>query len=193
MARAFLTLYETMADRKWLQRAEDTAQFAADHFKGEAGYLAFAGSLGGKLTPKPEVDENTAFARLTNLLNRYTGEATDRARAEHAMRFLAAPGVAARRGFLVGGILLADRELSRPRLHLTVVGSKGDAKARSLFNAALRQPEPYKRVEWWDRKEGPLPNADVEYPVFDQAAAFVCTERSCSAPIFDPAQIASLS
>ena len=193
LARAFLTLYEATADRKWLQRAEETAQFAADHFKSGAGYLAFAGSLGGKLAPKPQVDENTAFARLANLLNHYTGNAADRARAEHAMRYLAAPGVAARRGFLVGGILLADRELSRPPLHLTVVGGKNDPKARQLFAAALRQPAPYKRVEWWDEKEGPLPNPDVEYPALDRAAAFVCTERSCSAPIFDEAKISAFS
>ena len=191
MARAFLTLYEVSADRKWLHRADATAQFAADHFRGEAGYLAFTGSLGGKLSPKPQVDENTAFARLTNLLQHYTGNAADRTRAEHEMRYLAAPGVAERRGFLVGGILLADREMSRPPLHLTVVGRKTDPKARELFAAALRQPAPYKRVEWWDQKEGPLPNADVEYPSFDQAAAFVCTERSCSAPIFDGARISA--
>jgi uncharacterized protein YyaL (SSP411 family) len=189
MARAFLTLYEVTADRKWLRRAEETAQFAADHFQSEAGYLAFPNPLGTKLPPKAQTDENGAFARLTNLLNHYTGNAKDRARAEHAMRYLAAPGVAERRGFLVGGILLADRELSRPPLHLTIVGSKSDPKARQLFSAALRQSAPYKRVEWWDEKEGPLPNPDVKYPALDRAAAFVCTERSCSAPIFDEAKI----
>ncbi len=189
VARAFLKLYETTADRKWLQHATETAQFAADHFQSNAGYVAFTGSLGKKLAPKPQVDENTAFARLTNELNFYTGNAADRDRAEHAMHYLAAPGVAARRGFLVGGILLADRELSGPPLHLTIVGAKDDPKARELFAAALRQPAPYKRLEWWDTKEGPLPNPDVEYPTLDRAAAFVCTEKSCSAPIFDEAKI----
>jgi len=105
------------------------------------------------------------------------------------MRYLAAPSVAERRGFLVGGILLADRELSRPPLHLTIVGPKNDTSARKLFAAALRQPAPYKRMEWWDEKEGPLPNPDVPYPTLDRAAAFVCTDRSCSAPIFETAKI----
>jgi len=85
--------------------------------------------------------------------------------------------------------LLADRELSRPPLHLTIVGAKAVPQARELFAAALRQPAPYKRVEWWDEKEGPLPNPDVEYPKFDRAAAFVCTERRCSAPIFEAARM----
>jgi len=189
MARAFLTLYEVTADRKWLRLGQETAQFAAAHFQGESGYLAYANSLGGKLPPKPQVDENSAFARLTNRLNHYTGQSAAREWAEHAMRFLAAPGVAERRGFLVGGILLADRELNRPPLHLTIVGAKNDSRARDLFAAALRQPAPYKRVEWWDRKEGPLPHHDVEYPELDRAAAFVCTENTCSLPIFEPAKI----
>jgi len=189
MARAFLTLYQVTADRKWLQRAQETVQFAADHFQSAAGYVAFAHSLGEKLAPKPQTDENSTFARLTNLLRHYTGQAENRARAEHAMRYLAAPSVAERRGFLVGGILLADRELSRPPLHLTIVGPKNDTSARKLFAAALRQPAPYKRMEWWDEKEGPLPNPDVPYPTLDRAAAFVCTDRSCSAPIFETAKI----
>jgi uncharacterized protein YyaL (SSP411 family) len=104
--------------------------------------------------------------------------------AEHAMRHLAAPGIAERRGFQVGGILLSDRELSSPPLHITVVGSKNDPVARSLFLAALRQPATYKRIEWLDETEGSLRNADVEYPRLDKAAAFLCTDRSCSAPIF---------
>ena len=189
LARAFLTLYEVSADRKWLRLAEETTRFAAAHFESGAGYIAAAASLGAKLPPRPQIDENAVFARLANRLSHYTGNVKDHARAESAMRYLAAPGVAERRGFLVGGILLADWELGRPPLHLTIVGGKHDPKARALFAAALRQSAPYKRVEWSDPKEGPLPNPDMEYPAFDEAAAFVCTERRCSAPIFDGAKI----
>jgi hypothetical protein len=74
-------------------------------------------------------------------------------------------------------------------LHITIVGSKNDPTARSLFLAALKQPATYKRVEWLDDAEGPLRNADVEYPRIDKAAAFLCTERSCSAPIFTPEKL----
>lgn len=112
----FSQAYEVTADRKWLARAEETAQFAADHFRGAAGYVAFQGSLGKTLAPKPQVDENTAFARPANRLHHDAGVAAERTRAGHATRFLVAPGVEARRGFLVGGILMADRELSRPPL-----------------------------------------------------------------------------
>ena len=109
------------------------------------------------------------------------------------MAFLAAPGVAKKRGSLVGGILLADRELSVPPMHVTIVGSKKDPKARVLFAAACAQPGPYKRVEWSDPGEEKLPNPDVEFPPLEQAAAFVCTDRRCSAPIYDGARIADFT
>ncbi len=69
LARAFLTLYEVSADRKWLRLAEETAKFAADHFESGAGYVATAASLGAKLPPKPQIDENAVFARLSNRLS----------------------------------------------------------------------------------------------------------------------------
>ena len=46
-------------------------------------------------------------------------------------------------------------------------------------------PSFYKRLEWWDTREGKLPNPDVQYPSVPRAAAYVCTERTCSAPIFN--------
>ena len=81
-------------------------------------------------------------------------------------------------------MLLPDLELAGPPLHLTVVGAKDDQAARDLFQAALRYPSTYKRLEWWDHREGPLPNPDVQYPELKTAAAFVCTDRTCSTPIF---------
>jgi uncharacterized protein len=193
MARSLLTLYQVTGDRRWLQRAEETAHFAEEHFKGKVGYVAVAKALSAKLAPKPQADENVAYARLTNLLHYYTSNVTDRERAQHAMNYLAVPAVANRRGFQVGGILLADRELNAPPLHITVVGKKDDPAARQLFLAAIAQPATYKRVEGWDQGEGALPNPDVQYPEVEKAAAFICTDRRCSAPIVDPARISAVS
>src|SRR5262245_44280008 len=73
------------------------------------------------------------------------------------MRFLATPHVTDRRGFLVAGVLIADREYNTPPQHLTVVGAKDDPVAKALFAAAIRQPVIYKRVEWWDKGKNPCP------------------------------------
>ena len=72
----------------------------------------------------------------------------------------------------------------------TVVGAKTDPRAMVLFCAVLAQPGAYKRVDWWDKSEGPLPNPDVTYPSLKRAAAFVCNDRQCSLPIFKPEGIA---
>ena len=170
MGSAFLALYSVTADPAWLDRAIAAAQFINANFKSELGFSTAANSS----MPRPtlQIDENASLARFANLLNHYSGDTTYREMAEHAMRYLASPGIADRRGFQIGGILLADRELSMPPLHITVVGSKNDPAARSLYLAALKKPATYKRVEWLDEAEGPLRNPDVEYPPIDKAAAF---------------------
>jgi uncharacterized protein len=114
----------------------------------------------------------------------YTGKAEYRRIADHAMRFVAAPRATDRRGYLVAGVLLVNNEITTAPLHITVVGRKDDPAAQGLFVAAIREPRTYKRVEWLDEREGPLPNADVEYPTLSSPAAFFCGDQTCSAPIF---------
>ena len=99
------------------------------------------------------------------------------------MRFLVSPGTIASRGFAVGGILIAEHEFTREPQHITVVGGKDDAAALALFRAALLSPSAFKRVEWYDAREGPLPRHEVEYPALSHAAAFFCTAGRCSPPL----------
>jgi hypothetical protein len=82
------------------------------------------------------------------------------------------------------GILLADDELASDPTHVTIVGHKDDAGAQSLHGAALRYPALYRRIDWWDKREGAMPNPDVRYPELARAAAFICTGNACSQPVF---------
>ena len=75
-------------------------------------------------------------------------------------------------------------------LLVTVVGKKDDPKAKMLYQTALGYPALYRRVEWWDRREGALPHSDVDYPELEETAAFLCTKRACSQPFFSPEKIA---
>ena len=145
----------------------------------------------GPINPLPNIDENVSATRFLNLLHHYTGESDYRDAAEHGMRYLATPEVATRR-IEEGGILLAAMELARDPAHFTVIGPKSDETARKLYDIARREPGWYKRIEWWDIAEGPLPNPDVQYPTFDKAAAFVCTESRCSVPAFGQDQYRKL-
>jgi len=184
MARAYIALYRVTADRKWLAQSTATLTYIDRSFRAPcgAGFISAVTPTDKAYRPHPQREENVAVARVANQLLQYTGDARYRAISETAMRYLAAEQIATR--LPVASVLLTDFELTRPPLHLTVVGPKSEATAQSLFRAALAYPSLYKRVEWWDTREGKLPNPDVQYPSVARAAAYICTERTCSAPIF---------
>jgi uncharacterized protein YyaL (SSP411 family) len=187
MARAYLSLYRVTADRKWLTRASATAVFIEKTFGprsgADAGFISAVAPTDRGYRPHPQRDENVAVARVANQLFFYSGDAKYEAISKTAMRYLAAQPIATR--LPVASVLLTELELTHPPLHLTIVGAKNDPAARSLFVAALKYPSFYKRVEWWDTKEGKLPNPDVQYPSVSRAAAYICTQRTCSPPIFE--------
>ena len=89
------------------------------------------------------------------------------------------------------GILLAAFESVNDPLHITIVGAKDDAASIALFQSAIRYAAVYRRIEWWDKREGNMPNPDVRYPQLARAAAFICTDSTCSLPIFDASKIAT--
>jgi uncharacterized protein len=192
MGRAMLTLYSVTGDRAWLERAQSQADFISSHFTAPnyVGVATFDLSTAGAVTPTPETDENVMVARFANLLFHYTGQAQDRKLAETAMSYLAAKEVAESRLFMVAGFLLADQEMTSDPLHVTIVGPKTrSAPAAELYTTAIGYYRPYRRLEWYDASEGPLPNADVQYPQLPRPAGFICTGSACSSPAFTPADL----
>ena len=186
MGQAFLALYEVTADRSWLRRAEAARHFIAVNFASGsgAGFVTSKSSTDRGYTAHPERDENAQLSRFANLLFQYTGNSGDKETAARAMRYLATPEVAL--AWLSAPVLLAEAQFTQPPLHITIVGAKKDAVARTLFQTALSAGPVYERLEWWDRAEGPLPRADVQYPSLPHAVAFLCTATACSSPIVDP-------
>jgi uncharacterized protein YyaL (SSP411 family) len=189
MSDAFLALYAATGEREWLARAASGAEFIEQHFRGaQPGYLTSAPRAGSRLQPKSNIDENIPLARFANLLHRYTGDERYRAMSDYALRMLVTEQVAG--SLLTGpGILLAAFEAANDPLHITVVGRKDDAASRALFDSAIRYATVYRRIEWWDRREGNMPNPDVRYPQLPRAAAFICTDSTCSLPIFDASKL----
>ena len=184
MGRAFLSLYTATANQEWLNHASAAAAFIDSHFRATVGFKTAA-----DLTSIPEFDENVMLARFANLLFHYTGETSQRKVADHAMRYLSAPQIATRHGFVVGGVLLADRELSQDPIHITVLGAIEAHPSQELFYTAIAYFDQYKRVDFLDPKGTRPPNTDVEFPMLDKPAAFLCTQTACSAPMFDPAKL----
>jgi uncharacterized protein len=186
MLRAFVSLYGATGDRQWLAHAESAMKFIEANFRDAqgAGFLTTKVPTDHAYVPHAQREENVMVARTATLLFHYTGDTHYDELARQAMRYLAAEPIVRR--LPAASALLADLEISRPPLHLTIVGHKDDPAAQALFQSALHYPANYKRLEWWDTREGKLPNPDVQYPELSKAAAFVCTSRVCSAPIFNP-------
>jgi uncharacterized protein YyaL (SSP411 family) len=154
-----------------------------------AGFLTTKAPTDQAYAPHQQRDENVTMVRVAILLFHYTGSSTYKKTADTAMRYLSAADIANR--IPVASVLLADFNITRPPLHLTVVGQKDDPTAQSLFQAALRYPSTFKRLEWWDAREGKLPNPDVQYPQLTKAALFVCTASTCSSPIYEPEKVSA--
>ncbi len=188
--RAMLALYRATGQRQWIEHAAAAGAFIDRNFKAASGGFASAARGEAPIAPVPQLDENISTARFLNLLARFTGEATHAVAAKHALSWLAHEDIALSR-LSDAGILLADREIGSEPLHLTVIGPKEDATTRALFDACLRVPGTYKRLDWWDRSEGPLPNPDIAYPKLKRPAAFVCTAQRCSTPIYEPGDVAA--
>jgi len=190
MAEAMLALYRSSGERRWLGETRRTADFILSTFaESSTGALLAAAPHTGEKPVRP-VDLNIAAARLFNLLSAVSGEARYRAASERILGYLVSGQVPARLDLLPGALLL-DRELAREPVHVTVVGPKSDALAGRLIAAALAYPTRYKRVDWWDRAEGSLPNNDVEFPDAPAVAAYACSQNQCSLPVTAPEKLAS--
>jgi uncharacterized protein len=185
MGQAFLTLYEVTGDREWLKQAESARQLLAANFAADdAGFVTSKVPTDHAYKAHPERDENAQLTRFANLLYQYTGHQGDLETATRAMRYLATREIAM--AWLSAPVLLAEAQFTRPPTHITIVGSKKDPSAKALFQTALSKGPIYKRVEWWDPIEGPLPRADVQYPSLPYSEAFLCTATACSSPISSP-------
>ena len=190
IAEAALALYRSTAERRYLALAAELAEvILRDHRDPAGGFMVRRPDPADKgvlAVAVKQIDENVATVRLLNLLARQTGNHAFRDGAEHGMRYLAA---VAEDDLVVPGALLADRELSREPAHVTVVGAKDDPEAQALYAAARTYPTHYLRIEWLDRREGPLPAADIDYPEMPQAAAFACANGACSVPVFTAVEV----
>jgi len=192
MTKAFLALHRSTGDRQWLVQARSTADYVARTFiEQRTGAFVASATPDAKVvtTPIKQREDNVTATRTFNLLSFYTGDARYREIAEAGMGYLVSPLLDAY-GFLPD-VLQAEEELQNEPVHITIVGAKDDPRASLLNAAALKYPLSYKRVEWWDKREGKLANADVDYPDYPGgAAAFACTKRFCSLPVTEPGDIA---
>ncbi|HEV7448751.1 MAG TPA: hypothetical protein VGO18_39665, partial [Steroidobacteraceae bacterium] len=156
-----------------------------------AGYTAspsISNTRGVFRQPVRDVAQNAAVVRTASMLHHYSAAERHLRVARHAMKYLSGFAAAASDQFRPD-ILLADHELSVAPIHITVVGGKDDPAAQSLHAAALKYPTDYLQVDWWDRREGKLPDPSITYPDLKRPAAFACTANACSMPVYEGSEI----
>jgi uncharacterized protein YyaL (SSP411 family) len=192
MTQAFLALYRSTGNREWLKAAVATLNFIDTQLRdSRAGYMASSpipNTRGVFREPVRDVAQNAAVARAASMLHHYTAAERHLHIARHAMKYLSAFAAAASDQFRPD-ILLADHELSVAPIHITIVGGKDDPAAQSLHAAALQYPTEYLQVDWWDRREGKLPDPSITYPDLKRPAAFACTANACSTPVYEASEI----
>jgi uncharacterized protein YyaL (SSP411 family) len=193
MTEAFLALYRSTGQREWLRAGVASLEFIDANLRARrAGYVAspaVSNSRGVFREPVRDVAQNAALVRVANMIHHYTGAERPLRVARHGMKFLSAFAAAASDPFRPD-ILLADHELSTAPIHITIVGAKNDPSAQALHAAALRYPTDYLQVDWWDRREGKLPDPSISYPALPRAAAFACTANACSTPFYEASELA---
>lgn len=79
---------------------------------------------------------------------------------------------------------LAIDQWFRIPIHIAVVGNFDDAMTKILLMEGQRMFCPGKIVKGFDPKEGQPKWGDIIFPYDERPVAFVCTDRMCSAPVF---------
>jgi uncharacterized protein YyaL (SSP411 family) len=156
MCQAAPDLYAATGDRRWLDVADRAGAFMIANFKDETGgfrtTVTREAATGAFLKDVKQIDEQVAAMRFANGLYRYLGSESYRALSEHGARYLAAAIEELPRP--LPGVLLSDRELSVEPTHITIVGHKDPAQAANLHAAGRAFLALYKRLDWWDKREG---------------------------------------
>jgi uncharacterized protein YyaL (SSP411 family) len=198
MGRAFLALYQAQSEIEWLEHAKNAGTFIIDNFSpapsssGNSGFISAVQPASSRFAPARSTAENIATVRFLNLLSEYSGEQSYKDAAKKGLSYLLQPDVALD-SISEPGIIIAAEELNSDPIHIAVVGSKGDSSTQSLIKAARSFPSFYKRVDLYDRKAGPPPNPDMRFPQLNKSAAYVCTNKRCSMPIFNPNDISKVA
>lgn len=188
--RGLIAAYECIGDKESLLTALRFAERVAV-FSSPAGFNTQLGGDSGRevligVDPLSSLTLADALVRLSH----FSGRAELLNLAKRA--FSSVVELAGNDADVAAKFLTVDDELRHLPAHLTVVGPRTDRLAEQLFLEALKVPSAFRRVEFWDKSEGPLVNPDVKYPELSRPAAFICTEKRCSLPIFEPEKIMQL-
>lgn len=183
--QALLEAFNATGQSRFLQNAEALAevsrQLLEDSVKG--GFFDHPGmpdKLGLLTLPLKPVTENFRAALWYLDLFHLTGKQDYRSIAERTLQSM----VISRQPLPIALAGLAIDQWFRIPVHIAVVGTPTDPKDKALLLEGRRLFCPGKIVKGFDPNEGKPKWGEIVFPYDGRPVAFVCTDRVCSAPVF---------
>jgi len=183
--QALVEAFSATGQSRFLQNAEALAEVSQQLLQdpvhgGFFDHPLMSDTLGLLKLPKKPVTENFQAALWYLTLFHFTGKQEYRFIAERTLQSTVTslnPLPIALAGFAI------DQWFRIP-VHIAVVGSPGDPRAQALLLESRRLYCPGKIVRGYDPQERQPKWGEIVFPFDGRPVAFVCTDRICSAPIF---------
>lgn len=179
LANALIDLYESGFDRRYLERAQKLVDLMLDKFWGDGFY--FTPNDGERLVHRPRSPHDHAWPSGTSAgvfallrLHELTGTDVYRERFDHVFQMYGAAAASNPFGF---SHLLAALDFSQRPVSIVLAGARG--AAAPLVEVMHRSYHPARVLAFAED----VPIGQGRPPVAGQAAAYVCQNRTCAAPV----------
>lgn len=183
--QALLEAFSATGQSRFLQNAEALAKASQQLLKdpvhgGFFDHPRMSDTLGLLKLPTKPVTENFRAALWYLTLFHLTGKQEYRFIAERTLQST----VTSLQPLPIGLAGLAIDQWFRIPVHIAVVGTPGDPRATALLLEGRRLYCPGKIVSGYDPREGQPKWGEIVFPFDGRPVAFICTDRICSAPVF---------
>jgi len=202
LGNAAVDLYEATGNPRYLGIARDIADAMIAHYEDRAeGGFYFAADDGDKLIARTKdvfdqaAPSGTAMAAL---LCQRLSEIADARYAEPARRQLDLTAAAAIKNPLgLGKTVAALDRLVRGTVDVVIVGNVAGEEAQAMARVAFQKYLPHRNIVWVDPKRPETTSAaavlaEGKVGKEGKTVAYVCRDRTCSAPIPTAAELATL-
>jgi hypothetical protein len=183
--QALVEAFSATGQSRFLQNAEALAEVSQQLLQdpvhgGFFDHPRMSGTLGLLKLPTKPVTENFRAALWYLTLFHLTGKQEYRSIAERTLQSV----VTSLQPLPIALAGLAINQWFRIPVHIAVVGTPGDPRAKALLLEGRRLYCPGKVVRGYDPQEGQPKWGEIVFPFDGRPVAFVCTDRICSAPVF---------
>jgi len=196
LVEGLLELYRTTFDARWYRAARELVEGIIAHFRAPAGFFDTPNDSESLIVRPRELQDNavpSGNGMAATVLLRLAGLAVEPGYLELANQALSSVQPALSRYPLGFGqwLVALDYALAHPR-DIAIVGPPGAADTQALLEVATAGYQPHRVVAVGDPAEEAIPLLRDREPVDGQAAAYVCVNFTCQAPVTDPEELHNL-